>query len=72
VEMPPFNEEFYMSKELANAQKVYYVTKKDLPLSCPSDDMGIWNSHPKVYLPIAKTGEEMCEYCGAKYILKDE
>lgn len=67
-----FNEEIDMSKELANAQKVYYVTQKDLPLSCPGDHMTLWNSHPKVYLPIAKTGEEMCEYCGAKYILKDE
>ncbi len=54
----------------ANTQKAYMVTKKQLPLSCPQDDMVIWNSHPRVYLPIEKTGEEVCPYCGAKYKLK--
>lgn len=58
-----------MNQKAANTEKVYHVTKKDLPLSCPSDEMAIWNSHPKVYLPIEKTGEAVCEYCGAKYIL---
>lgn len=61
-----------MNKELANAQEVYYVTRKDLPLSCPMDNMTLWNSHQKVYMPIGKTGEVMCEYCGAKYILKED
>jgi len=29
---------------------------------CPSSkaDMALWNSHPKVYLDIAKTGEAKC------------
>ena len=33
---------------------------------CPSPkaDMKIWNSHPKVYLDVAKTGEAKCPYCG--------
>lgn len=56
----------------ANAEKVYHVKKQDLPVSCPSADMALWNSHPKVYLPIEKTGEAVCEYCGAKYILDTE
>jgi len=29
--------------------------------------MYLWNSHPKVYLPIAETGEAKCPYCGAQY-----
>jgi uncharacterized Zn-finger protein len=29
--------------------------------------MYLWNSHPKVYLPIAETGEAKCPYCGAEY-----
>ncbi|MCB1583134.1 MAG: zinc-finger domain-containing protein [Marinicella sp.] len=56
----------------ANAEKVYHVKKQDLPLSCPSADMALWNSHPKVYLSVEKTGEAVCEYCGAKYILDAE
>jgi uncharacterized Zn-finger protein len=34
--------------------------------------MSVWNSHPRVYLPIEKTGQAKCPYCGADYILKEE
>ncbi len=39
---------------------------------CPSPlaDMKLWNSHPKVYLDVAKTGEARCPYCGTVYRLK--
>ena len=39
---------------------------------CPSPkaDMKLWNSHPKVYLDVAKTGEAKCPYCGTSYRLK--
>ncbi len=60
-----------MTKQQANTEKTYYVGRDQLPLSCPGPDMLIWNSHPKVYLPIEKTGEAVCEYCGAHYIMKD-
>jgi uncharacterized Zn-finger protein len=33
--------------------------------------MYLWNSHPKVYLPITETGEAKCPYCGAVYKLVD-
>ena len=55
----------------ANAQNRYEVTRKDLPLSCPMPGMSLWNSHPRVYLPIEASGEERCPYCGAVYVLKD-
>lgn len=55
----------------ANAQHRYQVSRKDLPLSCPMPGMYLWNSHPKVYLPIADTGEAKCPYCGAEYVLED-
>lgn len=58
-------------KKLACAEKVYEVTANDLPLACPGEDMTLWNSHPRVYLPIEKTGQEVCPYCGATYFLKD-
>jgi len=33
--------------------------------------MALWNSHPKVYLPIEdEGGESVCPYCGAHYVLK--
>jgi uncharacterized Zn-finger protein len=39
---------------------------------CPSPKahMKIWNSHPKVYLDVARTGEAKCPYCGTVYRLK--
>ena len=54
---------------VANGQQAYRVTERDLPLSCPQPGMYLWNSHPKVYLPIAATGEAKCPYCGAWYQL---
>jgi len=53
----------------ANAQHRYEVRPRDLPLSCPMPGMYLWNSHPKVYLPIETTGEAKCPYCGADYFL---
>ncbi len=54
-----------------NAQSRYEVTRADLPLHCPMKGMSLWNSHPRVYLPIEQTGEARCPYCGAVYVLKD-
>jgi len=53
-----------------NAQNRYEVTRDDLPLSCPMPGMTLWNSHPRVYLPIEDSGQERCPYCGAVYVLK--
>jgi uncharacterized Zn-finger protein len=32
--------------------------------------MTLWNSHPRVYLPIEASGRAACPYCGANYVLK--
>lgn len=54
----------------ANAEQRYTVHRADLPLSCPMPSMAVWNSHPRVYLPIeADGGEATCPYCGARYVL---
>lgn len=58
-------------KTLANAAEVYKVTHENLPLSCPMPSMTLWNSHPKVYLPIEETGKAKCPYCSADFILTD-
>ena len=55
----------------ANSQHRYKVRHEDLPLSCPMPDMYLWNSHPKVFLPIEDTGEAKCPYCGAQYSLEE-
>ena len=52
-----------------NAKNFYEVTTADLPLSCPMPAMYLWNSHPKVYLPIEETGSAVCPYCSASYQL---
>ena len=56
----------------ANAALRVEITRKDLPLHCPMDGMALWNSHPRVYIPIEKTGSALCPYCGTYYLLKDE
>ena len=52
-----------------NAERVYRVTRTDLPLHCPMLEMYLWNSHPKVYLPIEDSGEAKCPYCSASFEL---
>lgn len=53
-----------------NARREIEVTADDLPLHCPMPSMQLWNAHPRVYLPIQKTGEALCPYCGTHYTLK--
>lgn len=52
------------------AARVIKVTRTDLPLCCPRPVDEVWNMHPRVFLPIEKTGEEVCPYCGARYLLE--
>lgn len=49
----------------------YEITRADLPLHCPLSSMTLWNSHPRVFLPIEASGKERCPYCGTVYTLKD-
>lgn len=55
----------------APKERRYEVTRADLPLHCPLPSMSLWNSHPRVFLPIEESGEELCPYCGTRYVLKD-
>ena len=59
-------------KKPACTEKQYIVHRHELPLSCPTAKMALWNAHPKVYLPIDKTGEEVCPDCGARFVLQDD
>ncbi|GGP25243.1 zinc-finger domain-containing protein [Silvimonas amylolytica] len=59
-----------MSDLKENTQRVIEVGAADLPLHCPMPDMMKWNAHPRVFLPIDRTGEALCPYCGTQYRLK--
>lgn len=52
-----------LAKDLNHAGGVY----------CPSPlaHMQIQNTHPKVYLDVASSGQAKCPYCGTVYKLKD-
>jgi uncharacterized Zn-finger protein len=56
-------------KATPNDQNRYEVTVADLPLHCPMPNMSLWNSHPRVYLPIEPTGQAKCPYCGTDFTL---
>ncbi len=45
------------------------VTAKELPLHCPMPSATLWDSHPRVFIDIATTGEAKCPYCGTTYKL---
>ena len=57
-------------------QKTVELLPKDLKghggVFCPSPlaDMKLWNSHPKVFLDVARTGQAKCPYCSTEYRLK--
>jgi len=53
-----------------NTQRIIEVTADDLPLHCPTPEMLLWNSHPRVFLPVEIKGEALCPYCGTLYVLK--
>ncbi|UXY17232.1 zinc-finger domain-containing protein [Chitiniphilus purpureus] len=53
-----------------NTHSEIEVSATDLPLHCPMPQHLAWNSHPRVFLPIEKTGEALCPYCGTHYRLK--
>jgi len=53
-----------------NARERVEVTADDLPLHCPMPGKRLWDSHPRVFLPIVDSGEETCPYCGTVYVLK--
>jgi uncharacterized Zn-finger protein len=59
------------SLETASAQEEYEIKRQDLPLSCPTPQQKLWNSHPRVYLPIEEAGTAVCPYCSARYRLVD-
>ena len=54
-----------------NTGTLYEVARKDLPVACPMEGTTLWNSHPRVYLPL-EAGAARCPYCGAIYRLRND
>lgn len=57
--------------EQPNSQKRHTVRLDELPMSCPLPSMELWNSHPRVYLPLEAERECQCPYCGTLFVLED-
>lgn len=51
------------------AETTYEVTEADLPVHCPMEGTTLWDSHPRVYIPLDQQNESKCPYCGANYKL---
>ena len=60
-----------VGRNIPNDKDIYEISRNDLPLHCPLPEMSLWNSHPRVYLPIEETGKAKCPYCGTEFILKE-
>ena len=58
-----------MVEQTDNKSRHIEVTAADLPLHCPTAAMLLWNSHPRVFMAIEKTGEALCPYCGTRFTL---
>ena len=56
--------------EQPNTRRHHEVTRADLPVHCPLPGEPLWNSHPRVFIPVGDTGHARCPYCGAEFTLK--
>ena len=53
-----------------NAKTAIEIKADDLPLHCPLPGSSLWNSHPKVYIPLRENGgEAKCPYCSTMFRL---
>ena len=53
-----------------NAKTAVEVKAADLPIHCPQAGASLWNSHPRVYIPVQENGgEAKCPYCGTMFKL---
>lgn len=65
------SEKNHETQQQASAEIRYIVKSSQLPLACPMPGMRLWDAHPRVYLPIEKTGYVVCPYCQAEFVLDD-
>jgi uncharacterized Zn-finger protein len=55
-----------------NTHRKVEVRHSELPIHCPRAGESLWNSHPRVYIPLEENGgQATCIYCGTVYVLVD-
>lgn len=59
-------------KTQAEETQTVKVQRSDLPAYCPTESMGLWNSHPRVYIPLDESPEANCPYCGTRFELVED
>lgn len=69
--MPSPNTSTRDDLDTPNENRVHEVSRDILPVHCPLSGSSLWNSHPRVYIPLEENGSARCPYCGTEYILKD-
>lgn len=59
--------------ETSNRATWKNIHPTQLPLHCPLPGTSLWNSHPRVFLPIEDAPDQKvrCPYCGTLYTLVD-
>jgi len=58
-----------MSKAVVELQAADLNSHGGVYCPSPTANMALWNSHPKVYLDVSKTGQATCPYCATQYKL---
>ena len=61
-----------MTEKNKNVEDSVQVKRSDLPAHCPTEEMGLWNSHPRVYIPLEEKKEANSPYCGTHFTLTEE
>jgi len=62
----------HQAAEMPNEESTVEISRAQIPLHCPTPEMSLWNSHPRVFLPIEESGQAICPYCGTAFLLKNE
>ncbi len=62
----------YQATRTPNDRRTIEISRSQLPLHCPTTDMSLWNSHPRVFLPVEEKGQTTCPYCGTEFLLKND
>ncbi len=60
------------SSKTKSSGEIHFISKQDLPVSCPLPSASQWNAHPRVFLTLDDDGKATCPYCSTVYILKQE
>jgi uncharacterized Zn-finger protein len=53
----------------SSGEEAIEVSRGQLPHYCPPPGKALWDAHPRIYLPLAESGESRCPYCGTFYRL---